>query len=245
MASQLFLHQLRSFGAERIKSIGTGIQIFYRSLIDFVYPPFCLLCDRHLEAAERLVCNACWSGLPALQKPLKEFSESRGFLFTRALSIWEYSDRVQDLIHHLKYFRRPVLGMKMGEALAQLLADYEEFAGADFLIPVPLHARKLRERGYNQSLVLAQTVAQKSGIVLFNQALKRIRYTRPQAQLNADDRAKNVLNAFCLQKNSSLADKTVILVDDVLTTGNTLNECARVCKSSGARQVYALTVARV
>lgn len=238
------MSKLWNFGAAWIKSFAAGIQVFGRSLIDFIYPPFCLLCDRRLEASEQLVCNTCWSGLPALQQPLKLYPEGMGLAFARALSIWEYGTTVQDLVHHLKYNGRPVLGIKMGQALAELIVDYEDFAGADFLIPVPLHRRKLRERGYNQSLILAQTVAQASGIALLSQGLLRTRYTRPQAQLNAEERAKNVLNAFAIHQQTNLIDKTVILVDDVLTTGNTLNECARVCRSVGARQVLALTVAR-
>lgn len=167
-----------------------------------------------------------------------------GFHFTQALSIWEYSDRVQDLIHELKYYGRSVLGKKMGQALVELLAEHEDFAAADYLIPVPLHRRKLRERGYNQSLILAQAVGRVSGIPLLDQVLKRVRYTRPQAQLNSEQRAKNVLNAFSVRRGIHLPDKTVILVDDVLTTGNTLNECARACRSVGVKHVFALTVAR-
>ena len=112
------------------------------------------------------------------------------------------------------------------------------------MMPVPLHPRRLRERDFNQSLLLARYVASLLGAELDFLSLRRIRYTQPQTGLKRDERRKNVRRAFQIVDREVVKGRTILLVDDVATTGNTLNECARTLKRSGAEKVFCLTLAR-
>lgn len=114
---------------------------------------------------------------------------------------------------------------------------------ADVIVPVPLHASRLRERGYNQAALLARELAQRAEIALNERTLVRKRATAPQVELSAKERRENVHDAFCCS-DDGLAEKHVLLVDDVCTTGATLEACAIALRKSGARSVQALTLAR-
>jgi ComF family protein len=112
------------------------------------------------------------------------------------------------------------------------------------VIPVPLHPKRLRQRSFNQSLLLARPVAAGLNVDLDYLSLRRIRFTQPQANLTSDERKKNVRRAFGVMEPNGLEGRKVLLVDDVATTGSTLNECARVLKKAGVKEVFCLTIAR-
>ena len=118
-------------------------------------------------------------------------------------------------------------------------------SSADLLVPVPLHRIRFRERGYNQSSLLARCAARICNISVNERILTRTRHTNIQARLSSKERVKNVSNAFSVKTPEDVRNKKIILVDDVLTTGVTINECARVLVESGAAKAYALTAARV
>jgi ComF family protein len=111
-------------------------------------------------------------------------------------------------------------------------------------MPVPLHPKRLRERGFNQSLLLAERVAAALNADLDFSSLKRIRYTQPQTELGSEERKKNVRKAFGVSEREAVKGRAVLLVDDVATTGSTLNECARTLKRAGCRHVFCLVLAR-
>jgi ComF family protein len=111
-------------------------------------------------------------------------------------------------------------------------------------MPVPLHKKRLRQRGFNQALLLAYGISKKYGLTLSFDNLARTRHTKPQVELSGKDRIANVAGAFSLRRPEMLAGRSVVLVDDVFTTGATLNECSRVLKDAGATRVMALTLAR-
>ena len=132
-----------------------------------------------------------------------------------------------------------------GQTVAGHLAENDELQKPICLLPVPLHARRLQERGYNQSLLLARAIAGKlDNMMLCENVLTRVRYTLPQAKMNREERLKNVRNAFVVQNKQILKDRVVALVDDVMTTGSTLNECARVVRQADAKAVFSITIAR-
>jgi ComF family protein len=114
----------------------------------------------------------------------------------------------------------------------------------DMVLPVPLHTRRLRERGFNQALLLAQGISERFAIPLVFDSLERTKFTRPQVELVGRDRMKNVSGAFALRYPHVVHGKRVLLIDDVFTTGATMNECSRVLKLAGAQSVTALTLAR-
>ena len=145
----------------------------------------------------------------------------------------------------MKYDRKVRLCKMFGHAVAGYLANNMELRNSVCLVPVPLHARRLQERGYNQSLLLARAIAGKlDNTTLYENVLARTRYTLPQAKMNREERLRNVRNAFVVQNKQVLKDRVVALVDDVMTTGSTLNECARVVRQAGAKDVFSLTIAR-
>ncbi len=113
------------------------------------------------------------------------------------------------------------------------------------IIPVPLHPARLRKRGFNQALLLGKIFGRTTNKKVFPRALRRIRNTIPQVQLDHHERERNVRGAFAVSRQQEIKDKNLLLVDDVFTTGATVNECAKVLKKSGARQVFVLTLARV
>ena len=136
----------------------------------------------------------------------------------------------------------------MGKPLGQLMArGCREFLGgldADLIVPVPLHRRRLRWRGFNQSLVLARQIGRGYAIPVDPFVLRREHETAPQTQLDEDARRRNVRGAFALNPNRSVDGKSVLLVDDVYTSGATVNECSRTLKKNGAKQVFVVTLAR-
>lgn len=148
---------------------------------------------------------------------------------------------LREAIHLFKYKGARVLG----ESFSQMLYAYWQMQSfvVDVLVPVPLHSRRHRERGYNQSAILAEQLGRLAGVSCDTATLQRIRYTQPQVGLDAQRRRENVAGAFACA-DDSFAGKRVLLIDDVFTTGSTLRACGEALKASGARSVSALTLAR-
>jgi len=161
--------------------------------------------------------------------------------FDRARSAVVYEGVAASAIHLMKYQRRRLLARPLGALLLPLL---EELEPVDGVIPVPLHVQRLREREFNQALVLAQVVCRARGWPLWWEGLERTRPTRAQVGLDAAERRRNVRRAFLVRKPAAVEGKRILLIDDVMTTGSTVHECARVLKRAGANHVQVVTVAR-
>lgn len=151
---------------------------------------------------------------------------------------------VRDLIHRFKYsgefHLRQILAIWLEEALSDPRISREPF---DAFVPVPLHTTRIRERGYDQIAALVELMAKRSHRPVWT-CLRRSRYTESQTRFSRKERLQNLRNAFELRKSSSVLGKRLLLVDDVLTTGSTLDECARILKARGAESVRGITVAR-
>jgi ComF family protein len=158
---------------------------------------------------------------------------------------WHFDTSMQLVIHTFKYRRRPSLSNILGEMLAQRLQHQRsDKTSAAVLVPVPLHPRRGRERGFNQSILLAQTLAKTWNMPLLPRGLERIRFTQQQAKLDAQARKENVEGAFAPSRNTRFDGRSVFLIDDVFTTGATMNACAAALKSAGAGRVIGLVLAR-
>ena len=242
-----------AFGA--IRSAADGV-------LAVVFAPRCAACDHLLDAPTRgPVCEACWASLRPLAPPLcdrcgdqipswRTTSLAGGLcarcrrkphLVARCRAFGSYDGQLRLIIHALKYDKRRSLARRLALLMRERGADV--LADADCLVPVPLHWRRLRVRGFNQAADLA------AGLGLpVARALRRVRPTRPQAELPASRRYHNLRGAFAPARRPgrrrAVVGKCVVLVDDVFTTGATLDGCARVLKAAGAREVRALTVAR-
>lgn len=161
------------------------------------------------------------------------------------LSPLSYKDElVQKLIHSLKFERLRGAGVMLGE----ILAEYSKFQGVKFgpssvVVALPLHPARERTRGFNQSLIIARILSERLDVRLEEGALERTKKTKPQTGLGSEERKKNVLGSFAVTRPETVKGRAVILVDDVKTTGATLEEAARVLKEAGAKRVWAVTVA--
>jgi ComF family protein len=205
--------------------------------IEPVRAPLCVLCGERLAPAQLLMgdgeCANCRELPPE---------------FSRAVSFAEYEGGLRGLIHLMKYEgvrpAAPVLGEMLAEAIGELLLAWER--PAPILVPVPLHGSKRRERGFNQSELIAVAAAKRlrQPLEVASKVLVRRRLTRSQVGLTREQRLENMRGAFRVVNADKIRGRRVIVVDDVMTTGTTLSECARTLKRAGAEQVWAATVAR-
>jgi ComF family protein len=229
--------------------------------LDAVLPPLCASCRAPLGNPGGL-CPACWSRVSFIAPP---YCERLGIPFTydpgpgilsmeaiadppaygRARAAVRYDDIARDLVHRLKYGDRLDLATTLGRWMAR--AGRELLADADALVPVPLHWRRLWGRRFNQAAVLAKVAAASSGLPVLTGALRRMRATPQQVGLSRSERAVNVQGAFAVTRDgkAEICGKRLVLVDDVLTSGATVDACARTLLRAGARNVDVLVFARV
>ena len=164
--------------------------------------------------------------------------------FDAARAATRFEGPVREMIHRFKYDRRVQLARPLGLIAAGTLAPWITLTSADLVVPVPLHVRRLRQRGFNQAVLISQVLARQCKLPLDRTSLRRIRWTEPQVNLAAAERALNVRGAFAVRCPSRVKGRRVLLVDDVFTTGSTVAECARELKDAGAIEVMVVTVAR-
>lgn len=232
-----------------------------RALLDLALPPRCHLCRVLIEEDDAVqLCPRCLDTLPLLTSPCcsrcGQPFEGAGedHPCSRCLHAsppWEqaraamlYEQDCRELIQRFKFRHETRLRRPLALLIARQLADFATNAAADCLIPVPLHLRRLRERGFNQSLLLAEQLSNSWKLPLLRQALRRTRWTTPQIELDAEHRAANLQHAFSVTAPEQILNKRIMLVDDVFTTGATLAECSRTLRAAGASAVYAVTAAR-
>jgi len=210
-----------------------------KDLLDFVYPPYCILCEADLEQDNKLVCEQCWELLEA--SPTRETYISK----QRILALYPYTNDVRTIIHNLKYLNKTHLAVNLGSSIGKIIKEDKSIRNWDLLIPIPLHKVKQRSRGFNQSELIVNAIAEVCSIKKDNKILTRHRYTKNQAALPMKERAANVRGAFSVIDNLKIEGKKIILVDDVITTGSTMLECMKVLKEAGAKEVAALSAALV
>ncbi|MGB9629987.1 MAG: ComF family protein, partial [Thermodesulfobacteriota bacterium] len=164
--------------------------------------------------------------------------------FTIARSIGVYEGLLREAIHRWKYKGKTSLNAYFGKWMAEGLSRYWNPNELDLLIPVPLHKTRLRDRGFNQALLLAKEIHSKTGIPYLKRALQKRKPTPPQVNLSGLERERGVRGAFEITPRDQIHEKSILLIDDVYTTGATVNECAKVLLKGGAKRVDVLTLAR-
>jgi len=164
--------------------------------------------------------------------------------FTYARSAVVYGEVAREAVHALKFRAQRALASPLGDLLAEVDLDTLADVPASLLIPVPLHPRRLRERGFNQAYLLAKRVGRARGVPVSRDVLVRIAATPPQTELSGTARRANVKDAFAIRRPERVRGRHVVVIDDVLTTGATAAACARCLKKAGAAHVGVLTVAR-
>ncbi len=161
--------------------------------------------------------------------------------FASVRSVAIYDGILREAIHRFKYNGKTSLAAVFGEMMKASIADHDY----DTIVPVPLHRKRLKERGFNQSLLLAKSVAKGLDLPVDYLHLKRVRETSPQVGLTVVEREGNVKGVFRIEGTPFFAAKNVLLIDDVITTGATVAECSRVLKEAGCKRIDVLTLARV
>jgi len=239
--------------------LGTLTQAF-EALKDFVYPPRCALCDSSLsvipsEVEESLACDCnpeakpkdlaliCTPCAVSLNRVEADFTAPHlaHVWFDRARSVYPFEGRLRDALHGFKYGER----FDLTEYLTGVLeAETRSMESLDLIIPVPLHPKRLRSRGFNQSIVVARPLAKRLGVSFDVDTLVRATDPGPQVDRERKERIQAVKGIFAVKDPQRIKGKKVLLIDDVLTTGATVNECARVLKKSGVSRVDVLTIAR-
>lgn len=226
------------------------------SLRRWFLPPACLACGTSLSTDDAF-CVPCRAALPRLGPccvrcaiPLPDTGAERSCgrclarppHFDRACAVYRYATPIDRLVQGFKYCRRLDWGRVLGTALIEHLRDARELP--DAIVPVPLHRRRLRERGYNQSLELARPIGRALDIPVLAFAVRRVRPTPAQAGMNRDQRRRNVRNAFDVVQPHHVLDRHIAIIDDVMTSGHTADALARALKRAGARRISVWVVAR-
>jgi ComF family protein len=233
-----------------------------RQFVDFVYPPTCLAC-RGAVAAPGALCPSCWAQIRFIERPFcarlgtpfaldlggdhliapEAFADPPAYGRARAVAVFDGPAR--RLVHRLKYADRldlaPALGAWMARAGDELLSE------ADILVPIPLHRRRLIARRFNQSVLLARAVSARCGVPVVVDGLERVKATASQVGLSRTQRSLNLQGAFKVHPGEMglFLGRSIVLIDDVLTSGATLNAASRALLRAGAAQVDALVFARV
>lgn len=251
---------VRSLIASGCRAAGSALGSVARLALDVALPTLCVSCREPVSGEG--VCAACWAQLSFIAPPYCArlgipfvYDPGPGLLsmqaiaappaYQRARAAVRYDDTAKTLVHSLKYQDRtdlaPVMGRWMARAGQELLSD------ADVLVPVPLHWRRGWSRRFNQSGLLAKSIEKETGVPLAGDALRRVKRTQQQVGLTRSERAENVQGAFKVppEKQAEIAGRHVVLVDDVLTSGATVDACARALLRAKARQVDVLVFARV
>ncbi len=233
-----------------------------KAFLDILFPPRCHFCKAFIPDAGAIhLCAGCLEACALIRSPLCKIcgipfltagdfdhlcggciTEPPRFTAARAAALFD--GPVRELIHRLKYNGRVQLCRPLGLLVGQQLGPFAEAVSADMIIPVPLHIKRLRQRGFNQAVLLGEILAREWRLPLSCRNLRRIRWTEPQINLSAAERVANVRGAFAVSEPALLRGKRIILVDDVFTTGSTVAECTRVLFKAEAAEVCVVTVAR-
>lgn len=229
--------------------------------LNVLFPPICHVCRKFIPAAGSLhICPACHDRLTPIVSPMCRVcgipfvgagedhvcgdcitSPPR---FDAARAALAYEDVSRDLLHAFKYRNKTHLRRPLALLMIERLSDFVGLRPPDLIMPVPLHRKRLQSRGFNQAVLLGEILSSHWKLPLDRYNLRRTRWTEPQVNLSAGERRANVKGAFSVQKSCLVHGRRVLLVDDVLTTGSTVEECSLLLKTVGAKEVTVITAAR-
>lgn len=219
-------------------------------ILDFLFPRACLKCQMLLPDDRQYVCELCWGSIERIHPQHALYKDTRRKLVEAghvdslaSCFVFTTDGAFQSLVHEMKYGKFEKLGVWLGGHLGEELKRQK--VSADYFIPIPLHKRKFRERGYNQAELIARGVSVVTGAPVRADLIRRRQFTETQTKLNIDERKKNMEDAFELLpgKEEEMRGKSVIIIDDVITTGATISSCAEELKASGVKNVVAASLA--
>lgn len=213
-------------------------------LLRLIYPVKCMVCETILiENCTLYICPSCKKNLPRYGWG---FVKNREVNFVDGLfAAFCYYDGIETAIHTMKYSNHPKLAQTMGRILWEELLKQESIPQFDYIIPIPMHPKKKRQRGYNQSELIAKELSLLLDKKVRIDMLIKTRHTRAQSLLKREERLDNLQGAFTIGKGNiaELAGKSILLVDDVITTGTTMSSCANILRENGVSSIYSLVIA--
>lgn len=221
-----------------------------RDFVSLIYPSYCLACEASLVKGENLICTRCMFQMPQTNYHLHEDNPLKNRLACRlpvlhAMAMFKFSKsgRVQALLHALKYRNQPALGVMLGNVYGDRLLAANLSTTFDLIIPVPLHASRKRRRGYNQSAKFAEGLSQKMNIRFSDDMIERLVNTSTQTRKTKLKRWQNVTDVFHVNEPAEIANKNVLLVDDVVTTGSTIEACGNYVIDAGCASLSVACIA--
>lgn len=222
----------------------------FADFINLFYPNNCAVCHNGLASGEEVLCTSCLYHLPRTrfwmesENPVAQAFWGR-VQIENACSLFFFAkgSKYQKLLHQLKYNGRQDIGISLGHVLGKELQKSELYSHLEAVVPVPLHPRKLRLRGYNQSEAICQGITETLDIPTITNVLIRSQFTQTQTKKNREERLQNVANAFSIRDPEALSQKNILLVDDVVTTGATLEVCANTILAATDPKISIATLA--
>jgi len=236
-------------------NINSIIKYITSKAVDIIYPYTCPLCGKVTEI-EKVLCNTCETQLKYIEEPIckkcgkqlendeQEYCgdcKRRGHVFDSGIGIFAYDDNVRRSIYDFKYNDMKIYGKFYGIKMAARARGYIEHWKPDVIAPVPVSKKKYRKRGYNQAELIARELAKNCNVPMDARLLYRVKDTKPQKEISKDLRRKNLEKAFLISQNV-VKYKKVVLVDDIYTTGSTIDECAKALKAAGVENVFFISL---
>ena len=235
---------------------------YFEHAINIMYPPICIICKSSCWISN-ILCKECWEKISFITRPFckkcgtslttsssmilctDDFCINEKHCYNYTISIIEYNDFAKQIIKKFKFHAIFKLRKLLKNWLTYISATLE-CKDIDYIFPVPLHKSKLKLRGYNQSAIIAKIMADITKIKYNSKILVKIKNTANQSELSKNLREKNLKNSFYISENNRklIQGKKILLIDDVITTGNTINECSKTLSQHGATEVIAISIAR-
>lgn len=225
------------------------MKTIWSHFLELFFPPLCICCENKLIANEKHLCLSCLLSLPKTNhastpnNKLEEYFAGR-FPFEHIISFAYFTKGgiIQKIIHELKYKNNPELGIFLGKLCGKEICEIQSFANIDILIPVPIHKKRLRKRGYNQSLMITKGISDITGKPIDSDNLVRKINNPSQTKSSRFERWKNTEGIFEIIDISRFENKHLLLIDDVVTTGSTLEACAKLILKSNNSRISILTI---
>lgn len=211
-------------------------------ILDLIFPPVCGVCGR---IDKNSLCKKCEIELKKQAVfGIDNYREDCQKLFDEHLYIFTYSGVIRDIMLNYKFNDDSYLYKTFTNFLLKNENFVENINSYDIIVPVPLSKKRKMERGYNQSLLIAKEISKSTKIKINSDCLKKVKNIVAQSTLNKEDRQKNIEGAFILKNNKNIQNKKVLIIDDIFTTGSTVNECSKIIKQAGATNIGILTIAK-
>ncbi len=221
----------------------------FKLILDLCFPPLCQACNTVLSDNELVICTACRHHLPlafpfGLDRELQpKVLQGIELQDVYSLFFFQKGGLVQQLLHHLKYKNQQKIGIVLGQWLGSEMATLNHAVGIDLVTPVPIHPKRLKQRGYNQVEKFAKEVALQIGVKFQDGILTKMKHTKTQVFQSKLQRWKSVQHSFALVNSEAIRGKRVLLVDDIITTGATINACVGTLQKGQPKSIAVASIA--